>query len=113
VASPIQTQSTKLVPLDSIPSEGYVVRPEFWAQVDGEAVFVTAVLERTVVYVSGSERKLTNRKNCFADPRDLVVRPVTSAWGGRAPSLLTAFGPDADPDLAQEPSELPMSAWPD
>lgn len=104
----------RLVPLSSIPSDGYVIRPEFWAYIEGELVFVTAVLERTVVYVSGEERKLTNRKNCWADPDELVVRPVNTSWGGRGPAALKGAAPDAEVDLEPDVEDLPnASGWGD
>jgi hypothetical protein len=63
--------------------------PEFWAQIDDHRVFVTAVLERTVVYVDGSERRLTKRENCFVDPDDIELRAVTTSisWRSRGKAI--------------------------
>jgi len=75
----------RLVPLSAVNDEGYVIKPEFWASVEGEEVFVTAVLERTVVYKRGEERILTNRANCLVDPTILVMFPASGpgSWRGR------------------------------
>ena len=75
--------SDRLVPLSTVASEGHLVRPEFWAQVDGQPVFVTAVLDRTIVFVAGGERRLTGRANCLVDPQTLVLHPITTTWGNR------------------------------
>ncbi len=62
-----------------------MIKPEFWASVAGQQVFITAVLERTVVYKSGEERILTSRANCLVDPSILVMFPATGpgSWRGR------------------------------
>ena len=62
-----------------------MIKPEFWASVEGQKVFITAVLERTVVYKRGEERILTRRANCLVDPAILVMFPATGpgSWRGR------------------------------
>jgi len=84
VTTPTELDPDRLVQLSTVPSDGHVIDPEFWARVDGETVFVTAVLERTIVFISGSERKLTNRRNCWVDPEFLVMHPLITTWGSRA-----------------------------
>src|SRR5437870_2995314 len=105
----------RLVPLSSLNDEGQMIMPEFWAEIDEERVFVTAVLERTVVFVHGSERRLARRDACFVDPSDIQMRPSTGAmtWRGRGkatpPSNLVVEEPgvkvieaEADEDLDVE-----------
>jgi hypothetical protein len=92
---------TRLVPLSSLNDEGQMIMPEFWAEIHAERVFVTAVLERTVVFVHGAERKLARRDDCFVDPADIQMRPSTGAlsWRGRGraipPSNLATEEPTA------------------
>src|SRR5918911_1737791 len=66
-----------------------MIMPEFWAEIDAERVFVTAVLERTVVFVHGSERRLARRDNCYVDPTDIQMRPSNGAmsWRGRGKAI--------------------------
>src|SRR5438105_5389992 len=88
-----------LVPLSSLDDEGQMIMPEFWAEIDAERVFITAVLERTVVFLHGAERKLARRDNCYVDPADIQMRPSNGAmtWRGRGkaipPSNLAAEEP--------------------
>src|SRR5207248_9060998 len=88
-----------LVPLSSLDAEGQMIMPEFWAEIDAERVFITAVLERTVVFLHGAERKLARRDNCYVDPADIQMRPSNGAmtWRGRGkaipPSNLTVEEP--------------------
>jgi|SRR6266513_1633099 hypothetical protein len=85
-----------------------MILPEFWAEISKEKVFVTAVLERTVVFLHGAERKLARRDACFVDPADIQMRPATGAmsWRGRGkaipPSNLVAEEPTPQA-LAAEP----------
>ena len=80
----VPSPSPRMVPLSSIGAEGQMILPEFWAEIDDERVFVTAVLERTVVFESGSEKKLTKQENCYVDPADIQMRPTTAVtWRGR------------------------------
>jgi hypothetical protein len=82
-------QATNLVPLSSLNDEGHVIMPEFWARIGDERVFVTAVLERTVVYQDGKQKSLTRRENCFVDPADIDMRPVSNSlsWRGRGKAV--------------------------
>lgn len=66
--------------------------PEFWAQIGEERHFVTAVLERTVVYVDGQEKRLTKRENCYVDPADIELREVTTSisWRSRGKAVAAA-----------------------
>ena len=100
----------RLVPLSSLNDEGQMIMPEFWAEIDEERVFVTAVLERTVVFVHGAERKLARRDVCYVDPSDIQMRPSSGAmtWRGRGkatpPSNLVVEEP-AVKALEAEPEE--------
>jgi len=71
--------------------------PEFWAQIGDQRVYVTAVLERTVVYVDGAERRLTKRENCFVDPADIELREVTTSisWRSRGKAVAAAAAANA------------------
>ena len=104
----------RLVPLSSLNDEGQMIMPEFWAEIDEERVFVTAVLERTVVFVHGSERRLARRDACFVDPADIQMRPSTGAmtWRGRGkatpPSNLVVEEPTPkviEAEVAAEPDD--------
>ena len=66
--------------------------PEFWALIGDERHFVTAVLERTVVYVDGHEKRLTKRENCYVDPADIELREVTTSisWRSRGKAVAAA-----------------------
>jgi hypothetical protein len=80
---------TRLVPLSSLDDEGQMILPEFWAKIYEERVFVTAVLERTVVFLDGAERKLARRDACYVNPSDIQMRPSTGAmtWRGRGKAI--------------------------
>jgi hypothetical protein len=110
----------RLVPLSSLNDEGQMIMPEFWAEIAEERVFVTAVLERTVVFIHGPERKLARRDACYVDPADIQMRPSTGAmtWRGRGkatpPSNLVVEEPsakelEAEPE-AEEEEELEEEA---
>lgn len=90
-------RATKLVPLSTLAREGHAIMPEFWAQIGDERVYVTAVLERTVVYVDGPERRLTKRENCFVDPADIELREVTTSisWRSRGKAVAAAAAANA------------------
>ena len=104
----------RLVPLSSLNDEGQMIMPEFWAEIQEERVFVTAVLERTVVFLHGSERRLARRDACLVDPADIQMRPSSGAmtWRGRGkatpPSNLVVEEPavkviaEAEPDADDE-----------
>jgi len=76
-----------------------MIMPDFWGEIAGEKVFVTAVLERTVVYVDGNEKKLTRRENVFVDPRIIEMRPVanTASWRSRGKVIASKTPPAAAP----------------
>lgn len=106
------TSSPSLVPLSSLNDEGQMIMPEFWAEIDGKQHFITAVLERTVVYVDGNEKKLTRRENVFVDPSIIEMRPVanTASWRSRGkvvasktPAVTAAPAEPAPEDLVDEP----------
>lgn len=106
----LPASSQSRVPLSSLNDEGQMIMPEFWAEIEGRPHFITAVLERTVVYVDGSEKKLTRRENVFVDPSIIEMRPVanTASWRSRGkvvaskPAAAPAAAPAAPP--AEEPS---------
>ena len=59
------------VPLD----EDEVLIDSFDATLDGVAVRVTAVLERTCVYVDrGGDRRLASKKDLWVDASELPIR---------------------------------------
>ena len=86
---PMASTPETLVPLSSLNDEGHMIMPEFWGIVAGERVFVTAVLERTVVYQDGDHKALTRRENCLVDPKDIDMRPVPNSlsWRGRGKAV--------------------------
>ncbi len=100
-----------LVPLSSLNDEGQMIMPEFWAEIGGQKYFITAVLERTVVYVDGNEKKLTRRENVLVDPSIIEMRPVanTASWRSRGKVVASKPQPAAaavepSPDeIAEEP----------
>ena len=105
------TSSQSHVPLSSLNDEGQMIMPEFWAEIEGQPHFITAVLERTVVYVDGNEKKLTRRENVFVDPSIIEMRPVanTASWRSRGKVVASkpvAAAPPVEPtpeDLVEEP----------
>ncbi|HEX6548877.1 MAG TPA: hypothetical protein VF134_09065 [Candidatus Dormibacteraeota bacterium] len=108
--------SPSLVPLSTLNDEGQMIMPEFWAEINGEKVFITAVLERTVVYVDGTEKRLTRRDNVLVDPAVIEMRPVanTASWRSRGkvvaskPTAAAAVSeptPEAMAELEAEPEE--------
>ena len=63
-----------MVALDSVTTESEVeILPDFPAVVDGEQVWVTAVLERTAVVepAPGEPKMLVNRSRCLVNPNDI------------------------------------------
>jgi hypothetical protein len=63
-----------MVPLDTVTTESEVeILPDFPAMVDGEQVWVTAVLERTAVVepAPGEPKMLVNRNRCMVNPTNL------------------------------------------
>lgn len=85
-------RAPQLVPLSSLAREGHAIMPEFWALIGDQRHFVTAVLERTVVYVDGPEKRLTRRENCLVDPSDIELREVTTSisWRSRGKAVAAA-----------------------
>ena len=74
-----------LVRLDSVEmDEDDEILPDFEAEVDGRRVWVTAVLERTVVEPAPGEPKvLVNRRRLMVDPGQLRVRHLASKEAAR------------------------------
>ncbi len=103
-----------LVPLSSLNDEGQMIMPEFWAEIAGQKYFITAVLERTVVYVDGNEKKLTRRENVFVDPSIIEMRPVANiaSWRSRGkvvaskPAPAVAVAEPSTEDLEEEEPEI-------
>jgi hypothetical protein len=63
-----------MVTLDSVTTESEVeILPDFPALLDGEHVWVTAVLERTAVVepAPGEPKMLVNRNRCLVNPNDI------------------------------------------
>ncbi len=85
-------RAAQLVPLTDLVGEGQVIMPDFWAVIDNERVFVTAVLERTVVYIHGPERKLARRGNCYVDPSAVEIRTSSNplSWRSRGRGAVAA-----------------------
>jgi hypothetical protein len=63
-------------PLSDVPlAEDEIVLEGFEATVGGVAVTVTAVLERTCVYVTADgDRRLANKHDLLVDPEKLPIR---------------------------------------
>ena len=101
-----------LVPLSALDDEGQMIMPDFWGEIEGEKVFVTAVLERTVVYVDGNEKKLTKRENVFVDPRIIEMRPVanTASWRSRGKVIASKAPAVAAPAAVVEPTPEALAA---
>jgi len=61
------------------------ILPDFEAEVDGRRVWVTAVLERTVVVepAPGEPKVLVNRSRLMVDPSQLRVRHLASKEAAR------------------------------
>jgi hypothetical protein len=76
----------ELVRLDSVEfDEDDEILPDFEAEVDGQRVWVTAVLERTVVVepAPGEPKVLVNRRRLMVDPTQLRVRHLASKEAAR------------------------------
>jgi hypothetical protein len=76
----------ELVGLDTVVTgEDDVILPDFEAEVDGNRVWVTAVLERTVVVEPspGEPKVLVNRRRCMVNPRHIRVRHLASREAAR------------------------------
>ena len=101
------TPQPTLVPLSELNDEGQMIMPDFYAEIEGRKYFITAVLERTVVYVDGTEKKLTRRENVFVDPSIIEMRPVanTASWRSRGKVVSSKTGPAAAAAPAAPPAE--------
>jgi hypothetical protein len=88
--SKVAVRITELVPLSGLAGEGQVIMPDFYGMIDNERVFVTAVLERTVVYISGADRKLARQSNCFVDPSQVEIRTSSNPLSWRSRGKATA-----------------------
>ena len=76
----------ELVRLDAVAmDEDDEILPDFEAEVDGQRVWVTAVLERTAVVepAPGEPKVLVNRHKLFVDPKQLRVRHLASKEAAR------------------------------
>ena len=76
----------QLVRLDTVSmDEDDEILPDFEAEVDGQRVWVTAVLERTAVIepAPGEPKVLVNRRRLMVDPRSLRVRHLASKEAAR------------------------------
>ncbi len=107
------TSTPSLVPLSSLNDEGQMIMPEFWAEIGGQKYFITAVLERTVVYVDGNEKKLTKRENVFVDPSIIEMRPVanTASWRSRGKVVAAKPSPAAAAAVAEpSPEDLEVES---
>jgi hypothetical protein len=77
---------SELVRLDTVEmDEDDEILPDFEAEVDGRRVWVTAVLERTVVVEPspGEPKVLVNRRRLMVDPRHIRVRHLASKEAAR------------------------------
>ncbi len=81
-----QSSQIELVQLDSVEmDEDDEILPDFEAEVDGRRVWVTAVLERTVVVEPspGEPKVLVNRRRLMVDPGHIRVRHLASKEAAR------------------------------
>ena len=82
----MQQADDKLVRLDTIePETEVMILPDFPALVDGNEVWVTAVLERTAVVepAPGEPKILVNRQRCLVDPNDLRFGPIAARYAAK------------------------------
>src|SRR6202049_3311092 len=80
------SSTSELVRLDSVEmNEDDEILPDFEAEVDGRRVWVTAVLERTVVIepAPGEPKVLVNRNRLMVDPGQLRIRHLASKEAAR------------------------------
>lgn len=69
-----EKQAECLIPLDRVTAENEaVILPDFPALVDGQQVWVTAVLERTAVIepAPGEPKVLVSRQQCLVNPDEI------------------------------------------
>ena len=79
-------RQAELVRLDSVSmDEDDEILPDFEAEVDGQRVWVTAVLERTAVVepAPGEPKVLVNRRRLMVNPTHLRVRHLASKEAAR------------------------------
>ena len=84
VMSEVRTE--ELIPLDRIATESEVViLPDFPALLEGQRVWVTAVLERTAVIEPspGEPKVLVNRQRCMVNPRDIRFGHIAARYAAR------------------------------
>ena len=80
------TTHVGLVQLDSVSiDEDDEILPDFEAEVDGQRVWVTAVLERTAVVepAPGEPKVLVNRRRLMVNPSHLRMRHLASKEAAR------------------------------
>ena len=80
------TKAPKLVALDQVqPDNEVMILPNFPALVEGEEVWVTAVLERTAVIepAPGEPKALVNRSRVMVDPEVLRYGPIAARMAAR------------------------------
>ena len=81
-----EAPSAELIPLDTVATESEVViLPDFPALVEGQRVWVTAVLERTAVVEPspGEPKVLVNRNRCLVNPRDIRFGHIAARYAAR------------------------------
>jgi len=82
----LPTKQIGLVRLDSVSiDEDDEILPDFEAEVDGQRVWVTAVLERTAVVepAPGEPKVLVNRRRLMVNPSHLRMRHLASKEAAR------------------------------
>ena len=82
----LPTTRVGLVQLDSVSiDEDDEILPDFEAEVDGQRVWVTAVLERTAVVepAPGEPKVLVNRRRLMVNPSHLRMRHLASKEAAR------------------------------
>jgi|SRR5581483_5148215 len=86
---PVMTKTSataSLVPLDRVEADNEVeILPNFPAIVDGQPMWVTAVLERTAVVepAPGEPKILVNRQRCLVDPANLRFGQIAARVAAR------------------------------
>lgn len=94
----------QMVTLDSVePEEECVILPDFPAIVDGQEVWVTAVLDRTAVVepAPGEPKIVVNRRRCLVDPARLrfrVSNTRNAARRGREAARRNRLQSEAEPE---------------
>jgi hypothetical protein len=81
-----EVRTEELIPLDRIATESEVViLPDFPALLEGQRVWVTAVLERTAVIEPspGEPKVLVNRQRCLVNPSDIRFGHIAARYAAR------------------------------